>query len=265
VGGYGHDSITILHYSSHMKTVQLRLVAAFKNMNVLQKKKTMEADKVRQHLTEYSHVAALPGDHVKYLQDLKQSGFEPNVIYDIGACVLHWTNEATKIWPNATFILLDATPQIEFLYKDHNYAYHMGVLSDEDDKMVNFYYNEYSPGGNSYYREISIDHGLHYPEHKYLKLPTKKLDTVIKERNFPLPDFVKIDVQGAELDIIKGGKNTLKHATRLVVELQHMQYNAGAPLAFVSLPIIEKTLDVRCTDPLFCNNGFDGDYGFLHV
>jgi len=50
----------------------------------------------------------IPEDHIKYLKSLKANGFEPRVIYDIGSCILHWSKEARKIWPDAKIIAFDA-------------------------------------------------------------------------------------------------------------------------------------------------------------
>ena len=91
------------------------------------------------------------------------------------------------------------------------------------------------------------------------------MDDIVKERGFPLPDFVKIDVQGSEVDVITGGMNTFKSTSKLIVELQHTEYNKGALLSDVSCPLIEKILNMKCTDPLFTNNGCDGDYCFTRV
>jgi FkbM family methyltransferase len=214
------------------------------------------------HLSDLSNKKCLPDSHINYLKDLKIQGFEPKVIYDIGSCVLHWTTEAKKLWPNAKYILFDAISDVEFLYQ--NYDYYLGVLSDVDNKIVKFYQNDYFPGGNSYYREIGCENGKYFPENKYIEKNTKTLDTLVKEKGFPLPDLVKIDVQGAEVDIIKGGINTLKNITRMIVELQHTEYNLGALKSDVSLPLIEKLLNIECSAPLFTNNGCDGDYGFIN-
>ena len=63
---------------------------------------------VFQHLRNLSLNDSLPVNHFNYLKKLKESGFEPKVIYDIGSCVLHWTNKAKQLWPNAKYILFDA-------------------------------------------------------------------------------------------------------------------------------------------------------------
>ena len=230
-------------------------------LSQLTQKKTTE-DNIKNHLKDLSTHYSLPESHIQYLNELKQNGFEPKVIYDIGSCVLHWTKEAKKLWPDATYILFDAFSQAEFLYE--GYDYHIGVLSDNDNNVVKFYQNEYLPTGNSYYREIGCENGKYFPEDKYVEKITKKLDTIVREKGYPLPDFVKIDVQGSEVDVIKGGINTLKNANRLIVELQHTEYNLGALTCNDSLPIIENLLDFKCTSPLFTNNGCVGDYGFIN-
>lgn len=217
-------------------------------------------EQLQKHLLQVNRWENIPEGHTQYLYNLKNSGFEPKVIYDIGACVLHWTKVARTLWPEADIVLFDAFTHAEFLYKEHKY--HIGCLSDDDDNVVKFYQNDYLPGGNSYYREIGCENGKYFPEDRYVEMKTKTLDTVVNQRGFPLPDFVKIDVQGAELDILKGGITTIGNAERMIVELQHLEYNQGAKLASESLPIIE-SMGWKCSDPLFQNNGPDGDYGFV--
>ena len=209
-----------------------------------------------------SKVDCLPVNHKNYLIKLKQSGFEPKVIYDIGACVTHWTLFAKRLWPDAKYILFDAFRKVEFLWE--GYDYFMGVLSDKDGETVKFYQNNFSPGGNSYYKEIGKNSEIFYPEGQYVELPTFRLDTIVAQKGFPLPDFIKIDVQGSEIDIIKGAENTFKNAKRMIVELQNEEYNRGAPQANESIPIIE-SFGWKCDLPLFQNNGPDGDYSFVRL
>ena len=52
---------------------------------------------------------------------------------------------------------------------------------------------------------------------------------MIEENNLPLPDFIKMDTQGAEVDIMKGGSLALNHAKMALVEVAVMPYNKGAP------------------------------------
>ena len=216
---------------------------------------------VRTRLTELSSLRELNffKDHVKYLKNLKSEGLEPKVIYDIGSCVLHWTNEAKNIWTDSKYVLFDAFEPAEFLYE--GYDYHIGVLSDST-KTVEWWQNDMMPGGNSYYREIGRTD--FFTDGMSTMRPTKTLDEVVKERGFPQPDFIKIDVQGSEIDILKGAAETLKSVKDLVVELQHTEYNKGAPQVQESLPFIE-SLGFKCVTPMFAYNGPDADYHFRRV
>lgn len=208
-------------------------------------------------------MSPMPESHILYLKKLKEEfNFDPEVIYDIGACVLHWTNESLKIWPNSKYYLFEGMDSVGFLYDEIGFEYHLGVLSDVDNKELIFYQSNVSPGGNSYYKEDSWATELHYGKDSERIVKTITVDTVVKEKKFKLPDLVKIDVQGCEVDILKGMTETLKTCKHLIVELQHSQYNIGAPLNVESISFIE-SLGFELVTGLFTNNGPDGDYHFI--
>ena len=209
-----------------------------------------------------SDALCMPPSHVNYLKRLKDEyNFEPVVCYDIGAAVLHWCKEVEKIWPSTEVILFDAFEGVRCLYNNHRH--YIGVLSDVDNREVKFYQNDIFIGGNSYYRELENSNGNFFPKDQYLMKSTRSLDSLVKEYNYPLPDLVKIDVQGAELDVINGGKETISNAKYLIVELQDVPYNEGAPLASQSLSYIE-SLGWTCIGPKFSDNGPDADYCFIN-
>jgi FkbM family methyltransferase len=206
----------------------------------------------------------IPREHVDYLTRLKMEGFQPSVIYDIGACVLHWTNEAQRIWNTAEYVLFEAMDSCEFLYQERGLTYHMGLLSNESGKEVNFFQNDFHPGGNSYYREneeVNPEAPLYFNDSHIKKLTSFTLDEVCKLRGFPAPDLIKMDVQGAELDVLKGAAKTLRSARHVILELQVVEYNKGAPLRDQVIAYMDQQ-GFNCTG-LFSNNGPDGDYHFI--
>ena len=214
-------------------------------------------------LKELASRQLLPSTHVDYLAKLAATGFAPQVIYDIGACVLHWTNAASQIWPNAKFYLFEAMNSCEFLYKESKHEYHMGLLSNQDGKELDFYQNDENPGGNSYYIEnskINPQASIYFNESNRRKLISRSLDSVVTEKHFPAPDLLKMDVQGAELDILMGATELLKLVNHVILELQVVEYNTGAPLKDTVIAYMtEQGFDCH---GIFCNNGPDGDYYF---
>jgi len=224
--------------------------------------------------TRYYHTlhrdGNIPPDHIKYLEKLKADGVNPAVIYDIGAAVLHWTKNAKRVWPNAKIIAFDGVRELKQFFVDHTIDHSIEVFTDVDGKDIVFYEDPICLGGNSYYREnptFSPAATKIYNDASGKKRTGMTIDSVVLKNNFPLPDFVKMDVQGAEIDVLRGMTNTLKYVKHLIVELQHVEYNLGAKGVAVSTPIIQ-SLGFQLAGPVsgnayFCGNGPDADYHFI--
>ena len=211
------------------------------------------------------HDWSIPQAHIDYLKTIE---FNPTVVYDIGAAVLHWTKEAKKVWPDAKYYNFEAVLQTEEFFKEYGAEYALGVFSDTDGRDLIFHNHPLYLGGNSYYREndqYSPAAKDIYNEAAREQRVTSTIDTVVREKGFELPDFVKIDVQGAELDILKGMSNTLQNVKHLIVELQHVEYNVGAKQVQESIPLIESLgFELVATPQVyFCGNGPDADYHFI--
>jgi FkbM family methyltransferase len=206
------------------------------------------------HVQTIAEIDLLPAQHAEYL---KKMSIEPKVIYDIGASLLHWTKKAKEVWPNAEYFLADATETTREFLAASGYPYHVGVLSDEDGKLIKFYEDPHNPGGNSYYKENTP----FYDESHAKQRITLTLDTVTAK--LPKPDLIKIDVQGAELDILRGGMECLKNAKDVILEAQHVNYNEGAPK-------VEEVIEFMKQNGFelvsrFCYTDVDGDYHFRRV
>lgn len=209
---------------------------------------------VEERLQELHDMRLLPKSHSDYLASMQ---IEPKVVYDIGACVLHWTNEAAQVWPDAKFIPFEAMSEVETLYRKRGFKdFFLGVLSDQDGKKVKFYQRPMDPGGNSYYKEV----GEFFPEETAVEKITFELDTVVSAMMLPYPDLIKMDVQGAELDILKGAEKCLSHATDLILELQHVEYNQGAPKVDEVIDYL-RSIGFRLVSNITRTN-VDGDYHF---
>jgi hypothetical protein len=61
------------------------------------------------------------------------------------------------------------------------------------------------------------------------KVKLQRLDDLFTEgTKFEL---IKLDTQGSELDILRGGKNTVSKSSAVILEVAYVEYNLGSPLA----------------------------------
>lgn len=206
----------------------------------------------------------LPQDHVDYLLNMRdRQGIYPRVIYDIGACTLHWYMAARAVWPKARIICFEAMFSAEQLYKRHGVEYYIALLGNNGSR-VDFYENTHDPAGNSYYKENPAinPQALHYynDTHKTSRY-TRSLDSIQRERQFPLPDLIKMDVQGAELDILQSSPICLAHSQNIIAEVQSQRYNQGAPLeAEVNQFLLQNGFQI--VSPRFSGTSIQGDSHF---
>ena len=65
---------------------------------------------------------------------------------------------------------------------------------------------------------------------KETEIETISLDYFVEKHEVGDIDFIKIDVQGAELDVFKGGSKTLKNVLKIVCEVEFIQHYENQPL-----------------------------------
>jgi FkbM family methyltransferase len=158
--------------------------------------------------------------------------FTPQSYLDIGVCKGHAISFILQQLPSLIKIeMIDANelhrPDLENISKQFNIPFHIEVLSDEI-KEVTFYLDGRGAGstgpGNSYYLE-DTPHYLNTPSELRI---TNTLDNIYDDTF--IFDLIKMDTQGSELDIIKGGKNLISRTKAIILEENEFRYNFGAAL-----------------------------------
>lgn len=160
--------------------------------------------------------------YFKYCNILKESGFNPNRILDIGANIGETADIMRITWPNAHILLFEGNETCEDIYKIKKYNYQIKLLGKENGTTT-FYKSNFHPmcSGNSIYRENSNEYN-----DKNVIIETKsiyKLDDCVNEKY----DLIKIDTQGSELDIIQGGINVFNNAKVIIIEVAVINANEG--------------------------------------
>tara|TARA_B110000503_G_C6992133_1_gene347799 strand:- start:208 stop:837 length:630 start_codon:yes stop_codon:yes gene_type:complete len=154
--------------------------------------------------------------------------FHPKLILDIGANTGGWFIKAKEAFGgDTTIISVEANIHCKkFLFKNNPYSI-IALLSYKEHYQDFFLNSSFLLStGSSIYKELS-EH-FSYDNARCLSIKTKTLDRLFAKLSF---DLIKLDTQGSELDILKGGIHTLKKAKGCIIEVSHKPYNLGAPLS----------------------------------
>lgn len=165
------------------------------------------------------------------LNTLRSLNWRPKGILDIGAHRGHWTQMARHFFPDSFVLMIEAQPMLQPVLSEmvasqpDKIALRPVLLGPERRDSVDFFQMDgASTSGSSLYEEQTAF------GRSIIKLPMLPLDDVLAE--FPDRSFqlMKIDVQGAELDVLKGATSTLPGIEVIMAELSLVEYNKGAPL-----------------------------------
>ena len=160
------------------------------------------------------------------LRLLKNKNFYPKNIIDVGCGHGEWSKRMLKYFPDSNFYLFDANnnneAHLQDLKKNNSKLYYkICLLSDNIDD-----YKFYNMGTGSSIFEENTFHRRTVETIKsstlYSELPKNILNTK--------SNLIKLDVQGAELKILKGLYNMFEFFEIVILEVSLHEYNKGAPL-----------------------------------
>ncbi|HET6413105.1 MAG TPA: FkbM family methyltransferase [Anaeromyxobacter sp.] len=146
------------------------------------------------------------------LEGLRDRGYAPETVFDIGASDGSWTEMALSVWPVARYYCFEPLSErraaLERLGRSHRGRIEPVFLGigDEDTEL-----------------SLGVTDGLWDSSFAYegsvaRRVAVRRLDTLLKEGRIPPADFVKIDVQGFERRVIRGGEQALFRVAFVLME-----------------------------------------------
>lgn len=146
------------------------------------------------------------------LEHVALLGLAPEVIFDIGAAEGAWAQRVSRIWPKARIVGFEPNesrvPALEATRANlPNFSYQRCFLGSTIREV------EYvdSRDETSLYDRAAVG--------TKVAAPMVTLDSLIARRDVPLPNFLKLDVQGYELEVLKGGQVALSAAQAVLLEV----------------------------------------------
>ena len=157
---------------------------------------------------------------------LKNKNFSPNYIVDVGCGYGEWTKKLLNIFPMSNFYLYDADKnnfeKLDLL-KENNKNIHFKIcLLSDDNRPYKFYNMGY---GSSIFEEQTT----HYRDIEEISSTTlnQELPDELKNQN---NNLIKLDVQGSELKVLEGLKDTINSFEVIILEVSIHNYNKDSPL-----------------------------------
>jgi len=158
------------------------------------------------------------------IQKVIQNGMAIDVVYDVGACSGNFSRWIkNSVLPNSKYYLFEANISYLPSLMHPEFNSYITTLSNEDGREVDFWVGLNT--GDSYYKETTSI----YDDKEVKKVKCTTLDKMIIEKSLPIPNFLKIDTQGSELDILSASTSLMGKTEIILCECPIIEYNKGAP------------------------------------
>jgi FkbM family methyltransferase len=164
----------------------------------------------------------VPPEELAYRR-LAAKGFRPAFIFDVGAYEGNWTRLARRVFPGVPVLMVEAQqskrPFLEQVSGElEGVRFVQALLGSASGKAVSFF--EMETGSSMFPENSNVPREM-------TELTTSTLDEIAGE--VAAPALLKIDVQGAELEVLEGAPQSLAACEVVQLELALLPYNEGAP------------------------------------
>jgi len=166
---------------------------------------------------EGSHMRSV-GNMIYLLEDLKFRGLKCNSIIDVGANKCDWSRIAKRIFPDASFVLIE--PQIElknelelFCAQFKNSRYFLVGAGPENTKRILTLWDDLA--GSSLLPKV---HPELLENGKQREIEIVTIDNLMIKEKIRFPEIIKLDIQGFELEALKGAESTFGKTDVYILE-----------------------------------------------
>jgi FkbM family methyltransferase len=162
------------------------------------------------------------------ISNLRKNGLDAKQIIDVGAYKGEWTHDVLKIFPGAEYLMIEANPERDkdlaaFLtaHKNPRVRYELALLASQTGENKVFHVMDTASSVLDEHKDTTADK---------VQLTTHTLDEIARKNGFTNVSLVKLDVQGYEVEILKGGEGVLRQAEAILMEVSLLDIHKNVPL-----------------------------------
>jgi FkbM family methyltransferase len=153
-----------------------------------------------------------------FFSNLLSMGFMPKHIVDVGANHGTWTKEALKYFPDAFYTLIEPQYWLKDSFEDilnsNNKVKFYAVGAGEKDGSFQFtILNRDDSSSFRYSQEEAKAAGF-----EQINIPVVTLNKLLSKSELPIPDIIKIDAEGLDIEVLKGSSEFFGKTEIFMVE-----------------------------------------------
>lgn len=161
------------------------------------------------------------------LERLYNIGFKPNLIFDVGAYKGDFAKSCLDIWPNSKVACFEA---LEHKVLELKHLASLNPTIEVFPILLGAQTREQVPLNESETASSVLVESI--PQNFPVKFyPMRTIDQIVQEyfSDRP-PDFLKLDVQGYELEVLKGAEKSLAKMQLILAEINLIDIHQNVPL-----------------------------------
>ena len=166
------------------------------------------------------------------LRRARACGLEVRLAVDGGAATGEWTREFRAVYPEAQVLCVeprdDAQPALRALASELKGVHVAQTLVSASEGTVPFHVHSDQSSILGGFEGGAALAGTGATQVK--ATPTTTLDALVTRLGLPDPDFIKLDLQGAELMCLDGATRCLRSAQAVLLEVSFLPLMKGMPL-----------------------------------
>jgi FkbM family methyltransferase len=172
-----------------------------------------------------------------FLEDIRSRSFIPSSILDVGANQGDWTRMAKDVFPEASFLLIE--PQLEMrksldtlCTEFQDILWIEAGVGSKEGRMVQTIYDDLAA---SSFLPAPNEDLLQSGKQREVSIVT--IDSLLEKKIITIPDLVKLDIQGFELEALRGASSLFGNTELFIIEASLFSFDSP------SMPLLREVID----------------------